>query len=274
MKILKINDKEYYLKDKWSELTMREFNIVCASRSKYLFTSADMIEFNAIRISLFKFLTNVPNKIYNNITSVEWVDILPFLNCWFKTPTLEKSFYPTLRIGFKKYYGPIGMCEAVTMEELAQVDTVFAKASNIQSKQALVELAAYLYRPKRSDISEFKRSSKWNGDVREKFNVKHCKNRFKHFRNLPDYKLVAIYLYYWSFREAHLLKFERVFKNTSGKSGKSDNRGWAGTILEIAHLPVFGNMNEVSQQDWFTVLYEMDRQLEKAQELETKYGNK
>jgi hypothetical protein len=261
MHSIKINDKEYYLRSDFSELTQSELLKVAFIRSQHLdFSKLSQIEFNAIRIVAFKELSNVPLKIINQIKAVEWVDLLEYVNWVFKAPTLKENLLPKIKTRLRTFVGPIGMLDKSTMEEMTQADTAFTSFTNQKDVEKLYLLTAILYRPIRKDLAEFQQSTKWNGDMREPLNMTKAKARIKLFKRVPMHIHVAILLYFWSFRETKLMPFKRVFKVSESNQGT--NRGWAGTMLEMAHLPVFGNINQIGEQNWFTVVYEMDRQLE------------
>jgi hypothetical protein len=259
---ISIDNVPYILKSSWEEFSKQDFLKVAFIRAKNLKQDYSQIDFNAARITLFATLSNVPYKSILKINDMQWVDILPHLNYCFKdAPGLNTNLIPSVQIGFKKLYGPVGLLDKVSIGEMASADTAFTSASNDMDMEKIYLLNAILYRPKRKDLSEFRASKKWNGDVREPFNMTTCKARVSMFKKLDAHYVVATFLYYWSFREKKLMPFTRIFKKATGMSTKT-NRGWAGTILEMANLPVFGDLEKTSEQEWFTVLYEMDRQLE------------
>lgn len=228
------------------------------------------VEFNAVRIALFTVLSNVPMIIIEKINSRQWVDILPHLNFCFQVPDFKQNPIPELKLKGLNYVGPIGLLDKSSIEEMVNADNTFIQASNTKDIDKMYLLVSILYRPVRFDLNEFKASDNWNGDIREPFNLEKCKSRAYKFKNIPTQYIVAVFLYYWAFRENKLMSFKRIFK--SGKSGsKMEDRGWAGTLLEISHLPVFGNLDETKKQNWFTVLFEMDRQMEIQEKREEEF---
>jgi hypothetical protein len=262
MHTIKIDDQNYFLKSKFSEMDRKEFLKICYLRSKNMSaTEMNEVEFHAIRIAMFTALSNVPMPIIETINARQWVDILKYVNFCFKAPDFEKNPIPELNLKGVRYVGPTGLLDKSTIEEMAQADTVFTQASNMKDQDRLFLLVSILYRPIRWDLKTFEASDNWNGDIREPFNLEKCKERADKFKKLPTYYIVAVFLYYWSFRENKLMKFGRIFKSSTKSNNKKD-RGWAGTLLEMSHLPVFGNLDQTSKQNWFTVLFEMDRQME------------
>lgn len=265
MKPIKIDSQEYYLKSSFSELTREEILKVSYVRSQQLTDRDQSLEqYDAMRITLFTICSNVPFKITKNITSVQWVDILPHLDWCFQVPNFNGNPVFQFKHRFKTWIGPVEKLKNSTIEEMIAADNAFVAASNGKDPELLYILAAILWRPLRSDLAEFRRSREWNGDIREPFNIHRCKERVKYFKKMPAYFIAYCFLYYWDFRENHLMKFKRVFPKTQKKS-TGTNRGWAGTLLEISHLPVFGSIDELKHQNWYTVLFEMERQLELAE---------
>lgn len=259
---LKIDDKDYSLKSQFSEMDREEFLRICYLRSQNLNSSElSQEQFNGLRIAMFTALSDVPIRIIEQITARQWVDILGYLNYCFKVPDLKTNPLPELRLKGLRLIGPTGMLDKSSIEEMVHADTAFIQASNSKDPEKLYLLAAILYRPIRWDLKKFKKSVDWNGDIREPFNNEKCKQRAENFKNMPFYCIVGVFLYYWAFRENKLMKFKRIFKPSSGTKTGTD-RGWAGTLLEMSHLPVFGNIDETNKQNWFTVLFEMDRQME------------
>jgi hypothetical protein len=267
MKQLKIDDIEYKMKSSFAELTPSEIFKVCHVRSKAMAGEQNEEEFHAMRIVLFTICTNVPWKKTVQITNVQWVDILPHLNWCLEVPKFAGNPILTYRHWFRKYVGPAGKLKHSSIEEMISADNAFVSASNKKDPEMLFLLAAILYRPVRKDLAEFRNSTEWNGDVREPFNMSRSRERVKYFKKLPAHFITYCFLYYWDFRENHLLKFKRVFPKKEQK-GSGTNRGWAGTLLELSHLPVFGNIDQLKHQNWYTVIFEMDRQLERAEQRE------
>ena len=106
-----------------------------------------------------------------------------------------------------------------------------------------------MYRPKRTDLNSFKKSSNWNGDIREEFNAEKCKARLKQIKEIPLEILVANYLYFSSVREQRFKILRYLFAETESKI-HMDDRGWAGSMLQLSHSGVFGNFEQQMKQNW------------------------
>jgi hypothetical protein len=259
MKKLLINSEEYHLKSSYSEFTQLEFINVCQLLSQFINKQATAVEYNALRIVAFRILSDVPDRYTNKITASEWVDILPHLDFVFlQEPLLVGQLLPSILVAKERFYGPIGLMAKCTIEEFTLIETAFVKASNGKDAEQLAVMMSYMYRPERTDLTAFRKTAKWNTDIREEFNAERCKSRIEDFNKLPLNLLVANFIYFKSVREQRFKMLKYIFAESSGKI-KMDDRGWAGALLDLSHTGVFGNYEDQAKQNWFTVMFELDR---------------
>lgn len=262
MKNLIFNAEKYQLKSCYSEMNQYEFINIANLRSQFMVNPSTNVEYNVLRICAFRILSNVPEDLINKITADQWVDILPFLDFVFmEVPKFIGNLIPSIKIGklgSLRYYGPIGLMDKCTVDEFTRIDTAFVKASNGKDTDQLAVMLSYMYRPERKDLAKFRKSSKWNNDIREEFNAERCKERLPEIKKLPVQFLVANYLYFASVREQRFKILKYLFAETESKI-HMDDRGWAGSMLQLSHSGVFGNFEEQMNQNWFTVMVEMDR---------------
>lgn len=257
MKTLSIDNKKYNLRTSYKEMNRKTFFMICTLYTKFL-TKATIEEYNALRIQAFFILIGTRYRITTKIVSSEWVDILPYIDYVFEdAPNLDKNLIPVLKVGRfrrKKLFGPQGMLDNVSIYEMMEADTAFVQASNFQNIEKVYLLASILYRPQREDLAEFKRSVRWNKDVREPYNFATANERIKLMKKVPFYKIVAIFLYYWSFREGQLIKnpiFAPLFEGKDTNMGL--DIGWLGTLLQVSNS-TFGTLDQTKEQNWKLVL--------------------
>lgn len=257
MKKITINNQSFQLKSSFSEITESEYLQICKFRSSYIAEKATITEFNAMRITIFYLLSDIPLNIFNKIISEQFVDLLPHVDfAALKIPDLKTNLFPV--IPSLKMVGPIELMRTCTAEEFTLIDTAFVRASNQKKIDDLALMACFMYRPIRSDLEIFKKTKEWNGDIREPFNSERCKSRLPKFKNIPMEQLVAIFLYFASVRKQRFQILKYLFADT-GEKNFMDNRGWAGSMLSLAHSGVFGNFEEQMKTNWFTVMVELDR---------------
>lgn len=272
MKQLKFNDKEYKLVSSWDEMSEKQLLRTCYIRSKHL-TDSDQVALNASRMILFSILTDVPQRLIEEINSSQWVDIVPHLNFVFETPDFTKNPLPKVSFGiFKKLIGPSGMLDHSTFEEMTVADTLFIRANQSKSIDLFYQLFATLWRPERNDLKSFKGNPEtWNGDEREPFNSTVISTRVADIKkHIPFHYIVAAFIYYWSFRKNVLEKgFPNYFDGPKSSEEKEGNDyGWAGPMLQLSEGAVFGNLDKTKKQHWKIVMIEISRQIDKKNEAE------
>lgn len=270
MKQLKFNDQEYKLVSSWDEMSEKQLLRTCFIRSKHL-TDSDQVALNASRIILFSILTDVPQKLVQEITAVQWIDIVPHLNFVFETPDLSTNPIPKISFGMlKTLIGPSGMLDHSNFEEMTMADTLFIRANETKSIDLFYQLFATLWRPERKDLKQFKSNpEKWNGDVREPFNDMVTSSRMAEIKKkVPFHYIVAGFVYYWSFRKNTLeARFPNYFDGPKGSKEKQGNDyGWAGPMLQLSEGAVFGNLDKTKKQHWEIVMVEISRQIDKQVE--------
>lgn len=259
MKTVLINNTEYQLISSFAEMSKYQFLNLCKLRLEHIEKEATQIEYNALRIVAFNLLSNVPLYLINRITSDQWVDLLPYVDYAFlEVPDLKKNLLPEIKIGKEILHGPVGLMDKCTIDEFTRIDTSFISASNGKDIASLSVMFSYMYRPIRKDLKSFKKSSSWNGDIREEFNAEKCKSRLNKIKEFPMIYLVANYLYFSSVREQRFKILKYLFAEVESKI-RMDDRGWAGSMLQLSHSGVFGNFEQQMKQNWFTVMVEMDR---------------
>lgn len=262
MKVVKIDKKEYQLKSCFSEFNQKDLLMCCRVLSAIIPSDKKeipVIEYNQLRMVLFHELLDISSKNTLQITAEQWVDILPHLNYCFDTPKFVGNLLPIIKNKLTFFYGPIGLLDNSSFGEMISADHAFQNAV-YGDKDSFYLLASILYRPKRIDLSLFKESEKWNGDVREPFNLERSKERMYLFKRLPFEFIIAIFIYYKSFRVHRLEGFEDLFKGSAKKSKR--DIGWFAVALELAATK-FGNYDETFQQNCFNVLIQIEREIEK-----------
>jgi hypothetical protein len=270
MKKITVNDSEYKLVESYSEMNEKQFLKICFIYSHYL-VKGTIEEYNSVRQQAFFVLSDIPLKIIKRIEAQQWVDILPHLDFVFsEAPGLKSNLIPKIRIGFKNYYGPNEMLRNVSLYEMMEADTEFVASSNFQNVDKIYLLASILYRPKRRDLRKWRKEVSWNGDIREEYNHLKAIERAKLFEKVPFYKLVGVFIYYFSFREHELVKnpiFSSIFQGKENNLGL--NIGWLGTLLEVSDS-TFGTLDQTKNQNWKLVLIKIANDLTRKQHLDQK----
>lgn len=257
----------------YKEMDSKTFLKIAAIRSQFLFENSQPEGFYSLKIQAFTVLSDIPYRKIVLINSYEWADLLPHVEFVFtSSPDLDKNPLPKLKIGFlnrKPLHGPVGLLSNLSIFEFCEADTAFMDAGNSQRLDKIYLLAAILYRPIRRDLKEFQASKEWNGDVREEYNQQKAFTRSTLFRKVPLYKLVAIFLYYWSCRQQELLNdpgLAILFKEKDIKI-ESLNIGWLGTMLSVANKE-FGPLDKTQATNWKLVLYSIAKNMTEKENMD------
>jgi hypothetical protein len=269
MKKIIINKSEYELAECWSELSPSQFDQCCWVRSQHL-GEHDEVSLNASRIILFKIVTKVPQKIIYKINTYQWIDIFPHLNWIFENPKLKRYPHDYIKMGkfSQDLFGPSELLRESSIYEMSEADQAFVEAGSKNDQFKLYLLMAILFRPKRNDLDDYRKSQDWNGDVREPFNKEVAVERAAIYAQKVKLQIaVGVYVYYESFRNQKLLSFTNVFRQSKSTSSKLKQYGWAGTLLQMSGGK-FGPFNETAKENWLTVMVELSMQIDKADEIE------
>jgi hypothetical protein len=261
LKKITIDSKNYKLISSYAEMNQKTFFKVCQIRSQFLFENSQPEGYHAVKMEVFSALSNIPYRKILKINALQWADLLPHIDFVFTdAPDLEKNFLATIKIGGlfgRRFYTSEGFIDKSNLLEFCDADTAFINAGLEESMEPIYKLCAIIYRPKRKDLAEFKRSNKWNGDIREEYNQVKAVDRSKLFRKAPVYKLVAIFLYYWSYRQKELINSPDLKILFEGESKvKGLEIGWLGTMFNISGKN-HGTFEQAVQQNWQLILYDI-----------------
>lgn len=256
---IQINESTYKLISSFTEMNKEQFLNLSRFRMQFLENEANLVEFNALRIPTFALLSDIPIEIQNKITAEQWVDLLPLVNfALLDVPDLKQNLLSSVNFKDSVLYGPTGLMDKCTADEFTRIDTAFVRTSNGKDIEGLAQMFAFMYRPERKNLKAFINSDLWNGDVREEFNAEKCKARIEAIKKLPMEYLIANFLYFSSVRKQRFEVLRYLFQEVESKI-HMDDRGWAGSMLQLATTQVFGDFDRQMKQNWFTVMVEMDR---------------
>lgn len=259
MKTIRIDDENYLLKTSFREMEWKEISVILGLQSKFMTSEIPVVDFNAMRIAIFRLLTNIPEFIFNKITAAQFADLLPHIDFSLKNiPDFDENKVLQVETPLGTLFGPQGMMDKSNVEEFIFCDTALIQVANMKNIDAMLKMFCFMYRPKRADFQEFFHSKDWNGDIREPFNLERCNQRMEKLKNLPAvYKLYA-YQYFRAVRQQKFETFKYLFQKMESKI-QLDDRGWPGAMLELSHTGVFGKIEDQMKQNWYTVMFEMDR---------------
>jgi hypothetical protein len=273
MKTIRIDDEVFQLKTSFKEMEWKEISVILSLQAKFMTTEIPVIEFNAMRITIFRLLTNIKPDYFNKITASQFSDLLPHVDFALnEVPDFDENELIQLHTPIGTLFGPQGLMDKSSVEEFIYCDSALIQVANMKNTEAMLKMLCYIYRPKRADFQQFFHSKDWNGDIREPFNIERCNQRLATLKETDLVYQIYAYQYFRSVRKQKFEKFKYLFKKMESTI-HLDDRGWPGAMLELSHTGVFGKIEEQMKQNWFTVMFEMDRLAEisyKKQENEHK----
>lgn len=265
MNTIQYGNKKINCPESWNDLTKKQLLSISLSISK---TVTDPAAENyseliyASKIESIRSVLKMPWYKYMHVTSGQIAQLFPLVD-FLNTIDLDKQLIPSVRVGFKKYYGPSKGLRQSTFGEFIAADTYFGNFINTGDFLHLHKLIACLYRPKQANYSEVKNTTKWNGDIREEFNDNLIASRAECFaKSLPlSYKWAILYFYY-GFRNKHVLSFKNIFSKPKKAEDRSGNDyGWAGVQMNLSGKE-FGDFDEVAKKNWYTLLVFMSKSID------------
>lgn len=262
------NPKTYSMPEGYHELDFQQLIFVSFYYSDHLH-KISVSDIRAIKMALFPMLTmpKMNFQVYKEIHAYQWVELLSLLDWVFETPKFNKWPLPYLSPEHKHLKSPVEMMRTSSIYEVSTMEDIFTLVANAKMTVRMKDLICLLFRPERSDIKKFRKSNEWNGDVREPFNLITYKDRSavyeKSFASTKSTKTLetAVFLFVTSFHEHNLMKgFANLFEKPTDKT-EGNSYGWPGIILEMSNTK-FGSLEDTQKQNWYTVLFEMSRQVD------------
>lgn len=200
-------------------------------------------------------------KIYNNPENPEEYQLK--LNQNYINNPVEK-FKPL----WKTYCGPTEGFMNLKFGEYCDALRTFLEFNATGNTKLLYELAAILYRPKKSFLSIRKHSTNYDGDVREKYNMHQLEKRIEAFMNGPIGFVYGVYLFFASMQifistaevpwGGRVLNLGILFQN-NGESVEIDVQdiGLDSVAFALAESGAFGDFSEVQQTSFWTIMVKM-----------------
>ncbi len=180
------------------------------------------------------------------------IDLFPFIRFLEEENTLTMNKYIFFKLGFKKYYGPIGNFETLRADEWTEADQAFLDYHASKDEADLDRMIAVLFRPKADDISPD--SNDWKNDWRKPFNEHSVYDRSLKIVKLDRRIKFGILTWYQGCRLEWESLFERVFK---GSEQMVESFGWMETIQKLSG-GTFGSLEETEKTPMYKLMLNME----------------
>lgn len=208
-----------------------------------------------LKIRLLCELTSLPKEILNKLTATQQQRLL---NCiaWCKNAKIpEKRLFESFEFGGVRYYLPSeGMADtsAIELAMCTIYEVSFAKEIQPNTK-AIFSIIATICRPQRADIDAFRKSSEWNGDVREEYNSVVAEQRAVEFEQLSFGICKAVYAYWSGMLAKFWKRYEALLGETDEEPLYQNGEGQITMLMDVAEIGVFGDFDKVCKQNVHTI---------------------
>jgi hypothetical protein len=266
-----IYKKSYQVPEEWNELTGKQLVQLAPYLGKSDLSKADKLEMLRVLLGMTRrsFISwgYLPRWISD---SLFWkkIEVLLFLerslylvDFLFKDNLLTKQLLPVLFCP-KLFFGPSDNFENLRMDEFCFSEFWFLNFKETGSRDALVNLAATLYRPAKRKYDKLNNP---DGDIRVAFNENLIKAYAKDLLKIPNATLEAILIWYMGCRNNLVKLFPKVF---SGKNGDGENFGLFSLITGVAEDGVMGDFDKVNAKHVHTVLLRLTELIIRAEKME------
>jgi hypothetical protein len=169
---------------------------------------------------------------------------------------------------WKTYYGPTDGFMNLKFGEYCEALRTFLEFNATGNTKLLYDLAAILYRPKKSFHFIRKHFSNYDGDVRVKYNMHQTESRVNDFKQAPIGFVFGVYLFFASMQifvsgaevpwGDKILDLSILFKN-DGESVdiEAQDIGLDSVVFAMAESGAFGNFDKVQNTSFWTIIIKM-----------------
>lgn len=201
--------------------------------------------------------------------------LAPLTDFVFKGLNLCMNYYPVIKCGGKKMYGPSSYLLNASFIEFIEADNAFVNAITTKKDEYFDTLIGILYREKKNFIERFFEKfdlfgREFTTDNRKKFNSDSLPSRVLAVKQLDEDIKKAIIDY---FNDSRLFiinhkNHEHLFVQAENKSDKSSG-GWY-RVLDSTAGKAYGDFNSTAHTNVYTVFNHLNNLMEQQKEAERK----
>lgn len=271
-------NKTFYVPSDLSECDARQYIEMCGLIYQY---QTGLLSYEDMRVHAVYKLLNLkrkqnPNEAVeeekmDNILSISLLvdnffiqegDQLKINQNYINNPVI--SFAPA----FKRFYGPTDGFQNMKFGEYVTALRLFLDFSVNPDYKILLEIAATLYRPKKSFHFIKKLSNKYDGDCRVPFNPVFTDKYIESLKYAPVGFVYGVYLFFGAMQTyittakipfgGKIIDLSLLFDSDS-KSTESEYQGLGmdAVLLSMAEGGTFGNLEETMQTPFWTIMFKM-----------------
>lgn len=221
-------------------------------------------------------------ELLNSLFPIEIIEGKEVINL---NVTIPKQFLPVLVCGHKKYYGPEDALSDCTFFEYRTGVYWYKQYVETKEENALNHLIALLYRKQKTFYFIKKKLASYSGIRRRNINSKTnpllLDARAKKLGKLPYPVKYTIFLYFAGCVEylfngepeidGHKINLKALYE---GAENAEKGIGLNGLLFQLAETKVFGSLDEVDNQNLYTIMSRLYQVKKMADEIKAKNKTK
>lgn len=200
-----------------------------------------------VKTELCYSLGRIPKKLYKTLQPAHIVAIKRLWN-WVGTFKVTKQPFEYFDFKGVRYYLPADHFANTSAIEWAMGMIHYTNfgRTDMAKNDAIYELVMTLCRPAREDAKKFKKSSKWNGDIREEYNSILARERAVEIKAGLEWGIViGVKDFFESMLDQFVKKYDMLFKESDMKPLFSTGEGCIAMLEDVAEANIFGNIEKV-----------------------------
>jgi hypothetical protein len=208
-----------------------------------------------VKTELCYSLGRIPKKLFKNLDAEQIVAIKRLWN-WVGTFKIDKQPFEYFDFKGVRYFLPAENFANTSGIEWAMAMILYTSfgRSEMPNGDAIYELVTTLCRPAREDAEAFKKSTKWNGDVREEYNSILASERALAMKEGLEWGVViGVKDFFESMLTKFAKKYEILFDQSDLKPLFNGGEGCIAMLEDVAEANIFGNIEKVYETNIDTI---------------------
>ena len=248
MKTIEFDKKTYKAAEHWGELTPAQYQQLIMCHRLEATGSFETLDYQAAACQIW---LGMSPKVWANLVLApwQWGQLRGQFGWLFKTrpegkPPIDSFYHKGVN-----YHLPNDEFSDTSAAELAMANMAYVAFAHPDEPDttALDRLVATFCRPRRKDWRKFRKSTDWNGDVREVYTEQRTMDRAKALSGLDLNTKLLVLDYFERMNEQFLSSYGELFGGTGSQREPryGDGRGWVMLLKNVAKEGHFGDFDKV-----------------------------
>lgn len=248
MKTIEFEKKTYQVAEHWVELTPEQYTKLIMCHRLEANGSFETLDHQAAACQIW---LGMSPKLWAKLVLApwQWGQIRQQFNWLFTTRPEGKPPISSFLHKGVNYHLPNDGFSDTSAVELAMANMAYVAFAHPADPDttALDRLVATFCRPRRADWRKFKKSTDWNGDVREVYTEQRMMDRAKALSGLDLNTKLLVLDYFERMNEQFLASYGELFGGAGAQREPryADGRGWLMLLKNVAKEGHFGDFDKV-----------------------------